>query len=200
MATAIKGLPLSFSRTAPDTTARVLPLSPLSLDTLTRDLWGQYDTYAIAQLAPLAREDCYQPKLYKAPAQAQELFPAFGYAAYGLGITPGSIIYGFYVPTLFSTGQPQQFNLQIKDESLDRKFWDHPIPAIMIGSFKPCFLGQLSFYDGGQGYGASFPYLLPRPYPVVGKGTFYVQIWNPLSGQQRIELIIGVFENISRGQ
>ena len=198
MATATKRIPLSGAARTPP--ARVFPLSPLSLDTLTRDLWGQYDSYAIAQLAPLAREDCYQPKLYKAPAQAQELFSPFGYAAYGLGITPGSIIYGFYLPTLFSTGQPQQFNLQIKDESLDRKFWDHPIPAIMIGSFKPCFLGQLSFYDGGQGYGASFPYLLPRPYPVVGKGTFYVQLWNPLNTQQRIELIIGVFENISRGQ
>lgn len=180
--------------------SNIIPLSPLSLDTLTRDLWGQFDSYAIAQLAPLARENCFQPKLYKSPAQAQEVIPAHGYAAYGLGITPGSIIYGFYVPILFSTLQPLQWNLQIKDESLDRLFWDHPIPSILIANGKPTFLGQLPYVDGGNGYSASFPYLLPRPYPVVGKGMFYVQQWNPTNFAQRIELVIGVFENISRGQ
>ena len=188
----------------PKMTAQDLPVSPLSLDTLTRDLWGQYDSYAIAQLAPLAREACFQPRLYKAPAQPQEVFPPKGYAAYGLGITPGSIIYGFYLPAFFKTLQPLQFNLQIKDESLDRYFWDAPIPSIFIANLKPTFLGQLAinagFSGGGFGYGASFPSLLPRPYPVVGKGTFYVQIWNPTTGQQTIQVVIGVFENVSRGQ
>ena len=192
--------------------AKVLPLSPLSIDTLTRDLWGQFDSYAIAQYAPLVKEDCFQPKLYKAPAQAQEVIPAHGYAAYGLGITPGSIIYGFYVPTVTNLVAPPQINtlatllppnwvVQIKDESLNRKFWDHPIPVAFLGNFKPTFLGQLPFsFFGEYGYSSSTPNLLCRPYPVVGKGTFYVELWNPGESAQRVELIIGVFENISRGQ
>ena len=197
---ATKTLPLSAFSTPP--TVKVLPICPLSADTLTRDLWGQYDAYAIAQLAPLVREKCFQPKLYKAPAQAQELIPAHGYAAYGLGITPGSIMYGFYVNTVLQTLQPQQWNLQIKDESLDRKFWDHPIPSIFVANYKPTFLGQMKLPGGSRfaGYAASTPNLLCRPYPVVGKGTFYVQLWNPTTTQQRVELVIGVLENISRGQ
>ena len=41
--------------------------SPLSLDQLTRDIWGAYDPIVIAQLAPLAAENCYQPRFTKVP-------------------------------------------------------------------------------------------------------------------------------------
>ncbi len=175
-------------------TLQPLPISPLSLDALTRDYWGQYDAYAIAQLAPLAYEDCYQPKLYKAPAQADELIPAGGYKAYGLSITPGSLIYGFYLPALLSTNAPPQWNVWIKDESLDRYLWDAPIPSVLIGNFKITYLSQLAFPSTGAG--GSFPNLLNRPYPVVGTGTFYIELWNPTAAQQRVELVIGVLENV----
>lgn len=174
--------------------AQPLALSPLSLDAFTRDYWGHYDAYAIAQLAPLAYERCYQPKLYKAPAEAQELIAGKGYAAYGLSITPGSLIYGFYLPSLLSTNAPLQWNVQIKDESLDRHFWDDPIPSVLIGNLKPTFLGQLGYPTSGTL--GCFPNLLCCPYPVVGKGTFYVELWNPTANQQRVELVIGVLENI----
>lgn len=175
-------------------TPQPLPISPLSLDALTRDYWGHYDAYAIAQLAPLAYEPCYQPKLYKAPAEAQELIAGKGYAAYGLAITPGSLIYGFYLPAQLSSSAPPQWNVQIKDESLDRKFWDDPIPSVLIGNFKPTYLGQLGFPTAG--YVGSFPNLLCAPYPVVGKGIFFVELWNPTASQQRVELVIGVLENV----
>lgn len=175
-------------------TLQPLPLSPLSMDALTRDYWGQYDAYAIAQLAPLAYEDCFQPKFYKAPAQSNELIPAGGYAAYGLSITPGSLIFGFYLPALLSTNAPPQWNVQITDESLVRKFWDDPIPSLLIGNMKPMYLSQLAFPSAG--YAGSFPNLLPVPYPVVGRGTFYVELWNPTAAQQRVELVIGVLENV----
>jgi hypothetical protein len=171
-----------------------LPISPLSVDAFTRDYWGHYDAYAIAQLAPLAYERCFQPKLYKAPAQADELIGAKGYAAYGLSITPGSIVYGFYLPGLLSSSAPPQWNVQIKDESLDRFFWDDPIPSVLIANLKPTFLGQLAFPTSGN-IGA-FPNLLCCPHPVVGKGTFYVELWNPTASQQRVELVIGVLENV----
>jgi len=54
-----------------------LPLSPLSLNQLTRDYWGQYDPAVIGQLAPLANDPCYQIKFYKAPADDQEVIAAY---------------------------------------------------------------------------------------------------------------------------
>lgn len=175
-------------------TPQPLPLSPLSLDALTRDYWGHYDAYAIATLAPLAYESCYQPKMYKAPAEANELIPGKGYSAYGLSITPGSLIYGFYLPALLSSSAPPQWNVQIKDEALNRRLWDDPIPSVLIANLKPTYLGQLAFPTAG--YVGAFPNLLCAPYPVVGKGTFYVELWNPTANQQRVELVIGVLENI----
>ena len=175
-------------------TVKPLPISPLSIDALTRDYWGHYDAYAIAQLAPLEYESCFQPKIYKAPAQANELIPGKGYAAYGLSITPGSLIYGFYLPGQLSSNAPPQWNVNIKDESLNRYFWDDPIPSVLIGNFKPTYLGQLAY--PAAGYVGAFPNLLNCPYPVVGKGTFFVELWNPTASQQRVELVLGVLENI----
>ena len=50
-----------------------IPISPLELDPLTRSYWGQWDAYSIGQLAPLAKNQCYKPKFYKAPASQDEL-------------------------------------------------------------------------------------------------------------------------------
>jgi hypothetical protein len=169
-----------------------LPISPLSLDQFTRDLWGEYDAAAISQLAPLAAEACYQPKFYKSPATANEIVPGFGYISHGLEITPGSIIYGFYLPGVVSTSAPPQWNVQITDSSLNHKFWDDPIPSFLIGSFKPCYLSALAFPAGGQI--GSFPNLLNAPHPVVGNGLFLVELWETSGSQQRIELVIGVLE------
>ncbi len=63
-----------------------IPVSPLSLNQLTRDYWGQYDPAVIAQLAQLAADPCYQIKFYKAPADDQEVVAAFGYVTYGMRI------------------------------------------------------------------------------------------------------------------
>lgn len=176
------------------TVPQPLPLSPLSLDALTRDYWGHYDAAAIAQLAPLAYERCFQPKWYKAPAAAQEVVAANGYAAYGLVITPGSILFGFYLPAVLSTNAPPQWNVQITDQVLNRKFWDDPVPSIMVGNFKPTYLSALAFPAGGKC--GSFPNLLCAPYPVVGNGLFYVELWETSGSQQRIELVLGVLENV----
>ena len=61
-----------------------LSISPLALDQFTRDTWGSYDAAAIAQLVGLADDQCYQIKFYKAPADDQEVIPAYGYVPYGL--------------------------------------------------------------------------------------------------------------------
>ena len=169
-----------------------LAMSPLQLDCLSRDYWGHYDAWVISQLASLAENECYQPKFYKAPASSDELVPAFGAVEYGLKITPGSLIFGFYLPGLVSTLAPPQFNVQIIDQSLRHKFWDEPVASVFLGNFKPTALSANPLLASG-GIG-SFPNLLNCPHPVVGDGLFMVQMWETSGAAQRLELIIGVLE------
>jgi hypothetical protein len=167
-----------------------LPISPLSLDQLTRDYYGAYDVYVIAQLADLSDDDCYQPKFYKAPSIAEELMLDQAYVAYGLKITPGSIIFGIYNPPLISTGNPPQYDLQITDQQLEHQFWSEPVPSYLVGNYKP------TYQSNGPANVGSFPNLLPSPHPVVGDGLFLVELWNTSGATLRIELILGVLENV----
>ena len=111
-------------------------ISPLSLDQLTRDTWGQYDAAAIAQIADLAGDPCYAPKFYRAPDVGSEVFQPYGYLAYGLKITPGSLIVGVYLPANPATLQPPAFNFQVTDAALDRKWSDAAIPSFFVGNYK----------------------------------------------------------------
>lgn len=189
-----------------------LPISPLSLDPLTRDTWGAYDAAAIRQLAPLADEQCYRPKLYKSPASPAEVMPGNSYVSHGLKLTPGSLIYGFYLPAQLtgSTGgelptglsaiAPPSFNVQITDTSLGHKLFDEPVPSLFLGNFKPTYYSAVFALTG------SFPNLLCAPYPVVGSGLFLVELWNTagyldaggnfVGTSQRVELVIGVLEPV----
>lgn len=164
--------------------------SPLSLSQWVRDLWGRYDASVIAQLAPLAEEKCYQPKFYKAPAIGQEVMSAKSYVPYGLKITPGSIVYGLYLPCLPATNAPPQFSVQITDQSLEHSFWSEAIPSNFIANS----LGTCQSVNVEQK--GSFPHLLSAPYPVTGEGLFLVELWETSGAQQRIELVMGVFEAV----
>jgi hypothetical protein len=165
------------------------PISPLSLDCLTRDYYGSFDAMILAQLAPLSEDPCYQPKIYRAPSLATELVAAGGYTSFGLKITPGAIIYGFYLPPSSPTANiPGQFNVQIRDTSLKHEWWDQPIPSYFIANNKPSYLSVEQDVIG------SFPCLIDAPYPVVGTGLFEVQIWEDSGSEQRIELVFGVLE------
>ena len=171
-----------------------LPISPLSLDALTRDTWGSFDAAAMQQIARIGNDPCYRPKLYKSPDSATEVVPANGYVSHGLRITPGSLIYGFYLPLQVFTTTPVQFNVQVTDQSLSlkghppRTLFDEPVPAWFLSNYKPTYLGADLTQAG------SFPNLLCAPYPVVGNGLFLVEIWDSSGSQQRIELVIGTFE------
>ena len=165
-------------------------ISPLSLDQLTRDTWGAYDAAAIAQLAPLASDACYQPKFYKAPDPESELMAANDYLAFGLKITPGSLLVGFYLPADPVTLMPALFNLQITDTALGRKFWDAAVPSFFVGNYKATAADTLLPRLG------SFPHLLNAPYPVVGDGLFLVELWETSGAPQRVELVFGVLEAV----
>ena len=148
------------------------PVSPLSLDCLTRDTYGAFDASIIAQLAPLAENDCYQPKFYRAPELSNEVIPSNGYASYGLKITPGSISVGNFLggdpfswPTEGSgpviTYNPWNFLWRMTDVSMNLHLWDDPIPAWFFANAK-----------------GDFPNLWPAPYPVTGDGLFNCEFWN----------------------
>jgi hypothetical protein len=163
-------------------------LSPLQLDQLSRDLWQLYDPLVIAQLAPLAEDQCYQIKTYRAPDLANEVFAAGSYLPYGLRITPGSLIYGFYLPVNPSTLLPPSFNVQITDLALKHKFWFSQIPSLFLSNLKTTCLSPVATQQG------VFPSLLPYVHPVVGDGLLKVEIWETAGVQQRIELVLGVLE------
>ena len=165
-----------------------MSLSPLALDPLIRETWGQYDPLVIAQLEPLAFDECYQPKLYKAPETGMEVLPAGGYLEFGLTITPGSLIYGFYLPVDPNSGLAGDFTVQIEDLSLGHKFFDEPVPAVFLSNSKPELLDPLAAVQ------SCAVNLLPAVYPVTGSGLFRVQLQNTDADPQRIELIFGVLE------
>jgi hypothetical protein len=171
---------------------QAVPISPLSLNPLTRDLWSEFDASILAQLAPLASDPCYTMKFYKAPADNQELLAANAYAAYGLKITPGSLIFGFYLPVIYATDTPTSvplaFTVQITDVDMEHKWFTEPKSSLFLANAKPTYLTTAGVRAG------SFPNLLTAPYPVVGRGAFKIDIQDTSGIQQRVELVIGVLE------
>lgn len=172
-----------------------LPVGPLSLNQLTRDYWGSYDAVTIAQLARAAVNPCYRQKFYKAPGDNQEVLGPGGFVSYGLKITPGSIIYGFYY-NLFTLALGR-WTVQITDVSLGNKFWDNPISSDFLLNLKPTLQSDSADYSIPTApitpY-ASFPNLLSAPYPVVGQGLFQVEIQEIQNTTQRVQLVLGVLE------
>jgi hypothetical protein len=177
---------------------QAVPISPLSLNPLTRDLWGSFDAAAIAQLAPLASDPCYSIKFYKAPADNQELMPGNAYAAYGLKISPGSLVFGFYLPCVVNAGAPfaslpPAFTVQITDVDLEHKWFTEPVSSLFLANFKPTYI------SAANGLSGSFPNLLRRPYPITGRGFLKVDIQSQSADVQRIELVFGVLEVCDAG-
>jgi len=168
------------------------PISPLSLDCLTRDYWGSFDAAIIAQLAPLAENTCYQPKIYRAPALSDEVIAAYGYASYGMKVTPGAIIYCVFLGPDSQAMDPTDrlFNVQVTDASLKHKWFDQPVSSYFLSNLKPTYLSV------GQNVVGVAPNFLVAPYPVVGNGLFLVEIWETTGAKQRIELVFGVLEPI----
>jgi hypothetical protein len=172
---------------------RGLVVSPLSLNQLTRDYWGQYDPAVIAQLAPLANDPCYTQKFYKAPGDNQEVIEGYGFVTYGMRFSPGSIIYGIYQPMILdlenpTASVPLDFTVQIYDVSLDHLWFDDPVSSLMLSNLKPEYQDTATINTG------SLPNLLVAPYPVTGSGQIDVQIQSTSAEDQRIQLIFGVLE------
>jgi hypothetical protein len=162
----------------------------LRLAQFVRDLFPRFDAQAIARLDPLAEERCYLPKFYRAPAIGDEVMAANAYVEYGLKVTPGSILYAFYLPAAAGSDEPTSFAVQLIDQSLNHKFWSEAIPSRFCGN-------QLTqCQNTGLNLRGSFPKLLATPHPVTGTGLFKVQLWNTSGAQARIELVIGALEAV----
>lgn len=152
-------------------------INSLSLNPFYRETWGYYDPPAIAQLGPLAYDDCYQPKWYKAPDDDQEILPIGGYLKYGLEITPGSLIWGISHPPANGLNAPG-FVFKVTDMSLGIILFDNNTPDLFVSNNGP----------------TAFPWLLNAPYPVVGTGLFNVEFWNNSGAPLRCNMIFDVCE------
>lgn len=169
-------------------------MNPLKLDQFTREVWSEYDAYAIAQIAPLLNDPCNRPKFYVCPdlqsnnlsgsTQPSLTQPSFsvggtpgiaagGYIEYGLSITPGSVIIG---SMLFSTA-PSSFMVQLTDVSLDHEIFDQPVPAWFLANAK-----------------GDFPNIWDTPHPVVGSGLLRCEFWNQSADSQIIQLVLVVLD------
>jgi hypothetical protein len=141
-------------------------VTPLQIDSYTRDLWGEFDPLAIAELSPVAYDSCYRPKIIVGLDSEAQSVPANGYAEAVIKLLPGSLVVGF----LFGNESGYQFNIQITDLELDHEFFSEPVSQ--------------SFLANQQGMATlgvdnvNYPNLLSSPYPVTGKGRFLFQIWN----------------------
>ena len=177
-----------------------LPIGPLSLDQMGRDTWGIFDPLVVAKLGPLAQERCYQHKFYKTPLSSQEVLPPFGFVTQTLQITPGSLLYGVYLPALFTTFQAPLWNIQIVDKSgaEDYQLFDQPIPAFFLANYRITYQGTLPFPSalGRTGQVGSAPSLFDEPYAITGNGILLIQIWESSGVTQRIECVLGVLELI----
>lgn len=158
-------------------------INSLSLYPFYRETWGYFDPLAIAQVSPLAYDECYQPRLYKAPDDSQEIMAAGAYLEYGLEITPGSIIWGIYHVAANGAASPG-FVFSMTDMSLKDPYSGEPIrifdqtPDLFVSNSGPGFM----------------PWLLNSPYPVVGNGLFNMEFWNTSGASLRVNMIFGVCE------
>lgn len=148
-------------------------ITPLQIDQLARDTYSEFDPLAIAQLAPVAYDPCYKPRLYKSPDSTSEVILAGKKAQYGLSVTPGSLLYGHYCQT--ASG----YMLQITDLSLDYELFSEPIPVELANNLVKT-----------EGY----PNLLDSPYPVVGTGELLVELWNNTGASERVQHVLGALE------
>jgi hypothetical protein len=179
-----------------------LPIGPLSLDQMTRDTWGIFDPLVIAKLGPLAQMDCYQHKFYKSPLVTQEVLPPFGYITQTLRITPGSILYGIYLPAL--TFVAPLWNIQITDKSgtEDYTLFDQPTPAFFLANLRITYQSNLPpappppAAPTRQAFGSS-PWFFSDPYAITGNGLLLVQLWETSGQTQRIEVVFGVLELVA---
>lgn len=131
-------------------------INSLQLTAGYRDFWQSWDPMSIAQLAPLAFNDCLFPVTLKSPNELDQSVAPGGFVRHTITIPAGSIIYGFKHP------QAIGFRFQVTDVSLDHKWFTSAIDdALTVGN----------------------PWLFPAPYPVVGAGNFLVEFWNPSTTQ-----------------
>jgi len=145
-------------------------VTPLQIDSYTRDLWGEFDPLAIAELSPVAYDSCYRPKIIVGLDSEAQSVPANGYAEAVIKLLPGSLVVGFLFGNEYTNEDGYQFNIQITDLELDHEFFSEPVSQ--------------SFLANQQGMATlgvdnvNYPNLLSSPYPVTGKGRFLFQIWN----------------------
>lgn len=144
-------------------------VTPLQIDSYTRDLWGEFDPLAIAEFSPVAYDPCYRPKIIVGlDSQAQSVPATNGYSEAVIKLLAGSLIVGFLFGNDYTNDGNYQFNIQITDLELGHAFFSEPVSQSFLVNQQGCPNSQ----------SVNYPNLLSSPYPVTGKGRFLFQVWN----------------------
>jgi hypothetical protein len=161
-------------------------VTPLQIDSYTRDLWGEFDPLAIAELSPVAYDSCYRPKIIVGLDSEAQTVPGDGYSQAVIKIVPGSLIVGFLFGNNYlnsgdeesSSASSGEFNIQITDLELNHQFFSEPVSQGFLANVQGV---ATQFTDN-----VNYPNLLSSPYPVTGKGRFLFEVWNQQDAAQVI--------------
>lgn len=153
-------------------------INSLSLYPFYRETWGYFDPIAVAQLSPLAYDDCYSTKYYKAPDDDQEVLPVGGYFEYIMEVTPGSLLtHILHRPATGSFDVPG-FVFKVTSLDLGIEMFSDPVSDTFVCNNGPGFM----------------PWLLNSAMPSVGNGLFKVEFWNNSGGPLRCNMVFGAQE------
>ena len=134
-------------------------VTPLQIDSYTRDLWGEYDPLSIAEISPLAYDPCLKPRIIPCLDPQSQYVAALDHAQAVIRIAPESYILGFLCGSAYTS---LLYLFQMKDLELNRTIFSEPVSQAMLVNTK----------------GVNYPNLLNEPYPVVGQGRFLFEVWN----------------------
>jgi hypothetical protein len=121
-----------------------------------RDYWGRWTPPAIQNLGWLNAVDCFRPKLFIGPLEADDNVAASGYIIVTFALVPGSWFVGL------SEVNAATLDFQITDLTTNYQFFSSPMSAGLMATAG----------------GFSQPFWLPEPYMVQGPALLRLEVWN----------------------
>lgn len=121
-----------------------------------RDIWGRWTPPAVENLSWLNSVDCFRPRHFIAPNEANRNIPASGYLVSTFALVPGSWWVGL------AEVNADVLDFQVTDLTTNYQFFSSPTSC------------SLAATNGGF----CSPYWLPEPYMIHGPALLRVELWN----------------------
>ena len=138
-----------------------------------RDYWTQWTPPAVQNLNWLNAVDCFRPKLFIGPNEADANVASSGYIIITFALVPGSWLVGL------SEVNASTLDFQITDLTTNYQFFASPLSASLMapsGNFAP-------------------PFWMPEAYLVQGPALLRLEVWNnTLVATTASQIILHVLE------